>query len=241
MQKELQQIGLHKNEALIYQYLLQHGLSSPPQIAKGTGIARTNCYNILRALADDGLVTVQSRGKRKAYVANDPEALFQRVRERKEQIEELLPDLRAMYATHQNKPVIRFFDGFEAVKEIYYMTLSAQEVFGIGSTNELERQGQDFYTRWLKEVKKKNIVFHDILSHASGESAAPAMKEILRGLYDYHLMPERFEDFPTDILIWNDNIALLTLEKPIFGTVITSPTLTATFRILFHALWDGVR
>lgn len=241
MLNELQHIGLHKNEALIYQYLLQHGLSTPPQIAKGTGIARTNCYNILRSLADEQLVTVQQHGKRKAYVANDPEALFQRVTERKEKIEELLPDLRAMYATHQNKPVIRFFDGFDAVKEIYYMTLSAQEVFGIGSTNELERQGEEFYTRWLKEVKKKNIVFHDILSHASGESAAPAMKDVLRGLYDYHLMDKKYDDFPTDILIWDDNIALLTFEEPIFGTVITSPTLTATFRILFDALWDGLR
>lgn len=236
---QLQKIGLHKNAALIYQYLLQHGLSTPPQIAKGTGIARTNCYNILRDLSDDHLVSVQKHGTRKAYVANDPEALFQRVQERKEHIEEILPDLRAMYATHQNKPVIRFFDGFEAVKEIYYMTLSAEEVFGIGSTNQLEKQEKDFYTRWLKEVKKKNIVFHDILSHASGESAAPAMKKVLRGLYDYTLLPKRYDDFPTDILIWKNNIALLTLQEPIFGTVITSQTLSATFQILFQALWDG--
>lgn len=235
--QQLQSIGLHKNASIIYQYLLKHGLSTPPQISKGTKIARTNCYNVLEELKNQSLVQVQSSGKRKKYCANDPEALFQRVREQKERIEEVLPELRGLYATHQNKPIIRFFDGFEQVKEIYYMTLSSQEVFGLGSTNELNRQEEEFYSKWLKEVKKKNIVFHDILSYPSGSETAPEMKEILRGLYEYNLMPREFHDFPTDILIWDDNIALLCFDKPVFGTVVTNATLATTFKIIFQALW----
>lgn len=238
--QQLQHIGLTQNEARVYQFLLEQGFSSPPEVAKGTKIARTNCYNILQSLAQKGLVQQQKQGKRKAYIANDPEALFQRVREQKDRIEELLPDLRGLYAQHQNKPTIRFFNGFEEVQEIYYMTLTSQEVFGIGSTNELARRHNDFYTRWLKEVKKKNIVFHDILSYPSGESAAPEMKELLRGLYDFKLMPKEYEDFPTDLLLWENNIALLSFEEPVFGTVLTNPTLAKTFRLLFRALWEHV-
>lgn len=238
LHQKLQHIGLHRSEATVYQFLLEHGLSTPPQIAQGTKIARTNCYNILVELKNQLLITEQRNGKRKAYIANDPEALFQRVREQKERIEDVLPDLRGLYATHQNKPVVRFFDGFEQVKEIYYMVLSAKEVYGVGSTDHLSRQEVAFYEGWLKEVKQKNIVFHDILSYSSGKEAAPAMKEALRGLYEYHLMPEEQDDFSSDLLIWDDNIALLSFGKPVFGTVITNATLVATFKIIFQSLWQ---
>lgn len=238
LQKQLQNIGLTKSEATLYSYLLENGLSTPPQIAKGTGIARTNCYNILQSLKEQSLIAEQKAGKRKAYIANDPESLYAHIEERKQRIEEVIPDLRALYARHQNKPVIRFFDGFEEVKQVYHMIMSAEEVYGFGSTNELSRQGQQFYSKWLKDLKERNIVFYDILSFPSGEAAAPQMKEALKGLYDYKLMPKKYEDFPTDMLIWDDNIALLSLEEPVFGTVITNPTLAKTFRIIFKALWE---
>ncbi|PIW37001.1 MAG: hypothetical protein COW24_02460 [Candidatus Kerfeldbacteria bacterium CG15_BIG_FIL_POST_REV_8_21_14_020_45_12] len=238
LNQQLQNIGLTKTEAAIYTYLLQNGLATPPQIAKGTGIARTNAYNVLQSLKAQALIQEQKAGKRKAYIANDPESLFQRIEERRNNVEQVLPDLRALYAQHQNKPIIRFFDGYEEIKQIYHMVLSTEEVYGIGSTNELARQGQAFYSKWLKELKAHNIVFYDILSHPSGEKAAPEMKAALRGLYDYKLMPKKYEDFPTDMLIWGDNIALLSLEEPLFGTVITNKTLAQTFRIIFKALWE---
>lgn len=236
IEQQLQSAGLSKSQSRVYKHLLERGLSSPPQIATATGIARTNCYNVLQSLLDMRLVSKHQQGKRLAYMANDPEAMLGRVAEQKIAIEELLPDLRAVYQTHQNKPTIRFFDGFEEVKEIYYLSLSAKEVFGFGATNELARLDKDFYIRWLKQVAKQNIVFHDILSHASGAEAAPVMKELLRGLYEFQLLPKEVENFQTDILIWDNNIALLSLQNPVFGTVITSASLAKTFRILFRTL-----
>lgn len=241
MHDQLQQLGLTKNEIAIYLFLLQHGISTPPQIAKGTGIARANCYAILQSLEQQHLISEQINGKRKAFIADDPSALFHRLQERTQMVENLLPDLRALHTTHEHKPTIRFYEGFDAVKEIYFMTLSSKEVFGIGSTHALEKLNAEFYRKWLHEVKKNGIVFHDILSHDSGASAAPAMKEALKGLYDFQLIPDRYSHFSTDILIWDNHIALLTLEKPIFGTVMTSAPLAAMFKVLFHVMWDGMR
>lgn len=238
IQADLQAIGLTKSEATLYTYLLQHGFSTPPQIAKGTGITRTNCYAVLRSLQDHSLITVQRAGKHKAYVAHDPEALFQSVQRRSEKIAELLPDLRNLYAQHNNKPVIRFYSGFEEVKEIYQSVYTAEQVYGIGSTSKMSGKSQEFYKTWLHHLEKNNVVFNDILSYPSGDKAALEMKAALKGLYDYKLMPKKFDDFPTDLLIWKDNIALLTLEEPIFGTVITNNTLAKTFRIIFASLWE---
>ena len=59
-------------------------------------------------------------------------------------------------------------------------------------------------------------------------------------MYDFKILPEKYSDFPTDILVWNDNIALITLTEPIFGTVITNPTLAQTFKYIFEMVREGV-
>lgn len=66
------------------------------------------------------------------------------------------------------------------------------------------------------------------------------MQSILRGLYEARYLPSEHQDFPTDLLIWKDNVALITLQEPIFGTILTNPLLAKTFRIIFSNLWKGL-
>lgn len=238
LHEQLKTIGLSSSEISVYLLLLEEGLLTPPQIAKGTGIARPHVYPALQSLEVQRLVSIHNTGKRKMYAANDPESLFQSLEDKRRRVQQLLPDLRALYASSTNKPTVHFYDGFEQIKEIYYQTLHAQKVYGIGSTKQLSDIDPHFYERWLLEVQKKNIVFYDILSHASGETAAPKMKQILRGLYDSKLLPATYSDTPTDILIWDDTIALITLQEPIFGTVLKNPLLAKTFTVLFNVLWQ---
>lgn len=236
---QLKEAGLLPSESTVYLYLLESGLATPPLIAKGTRIARTNCYHILQSLKGKGLIEEHAQGKRKAYLASDPEAIARSLERKKEAINRLLPDLRALYTTQKNKPKIRFYDGLEQIKEIYLQTLSAEEVFGLGSTKQLTELAPDFFAHYLEELQKRKIVFNDILSHPSKEKSGPQMQSVLKGLYEARYFSAEHRDFPTDILIWEDNIALITLEKPIFGTVLTNSLLAKTFRIIFSNLWKG--
>ena len=43
---------------------------------------------------------------------------------------------------------------------------------------------------------------------------------------------------PTDLLIWNDHLALIGLEKPTFGSIITNANLVRTFKTIFELLWE---
>ena len=63
--KKLKEVGLKQNESEIYLFLLQNGISTPPQISRGTHIARTNCYNILNSLKEKDVVEEENRGKKK--------------------------------------------------------------------------------------------------------------------------------------------------------------------------------
>lgn len=237
LQKQLQQLGLHKSEITVYLYILEQGQSSPPKIARNTRIAITNSYHILQSLKDKGLISEQTSGKRKLYIANDPEAIVHMLDLKKKAAEQVVPDLRGLFKLQKNKPKIRFYDGLEQVREIYLSTLSAKKIYGFGSTKLLSELVPDLYKYYLNQLRQNGIVFYDILTHASKLNGAPEMKETLKGLYDMKFLPKEYVDQPTDMLFWDNNIALITLEEPIFGTVITSPLLFTTFMIIFDVIW----
>lgn len=238
LQKQLQQLGLHKSEIIIYLYILEQGQSSPPNIAKDTHIAITNSYHILHSLKTKGLISEQLNEKRKVYIANDPQAIVHMLDLKKKTAEQVVPDLRGLFKLQKNKPKIRFYDGLEQVKEIYLSTLSARKIYGFGSTKLLSGLAPDLYKYYLNQLRQKEVIFYDILTYASKTNGAPEMKEILKGLYDMKFLPKEYMDQPTDMLFWDNNIALITLEEPVFGTVITSPLLFKTFTIIFDVIWN---
>lgn len=240
IKQQLRQFGLTSSEIAVYLYLLEQGLSSPPQVSKGTGITRTNCYHVLESLVTQGLVAEQEKGKRKAYLASDPEALLRSFDTRRESLAGVVPDLRAMYTVQKNKPKIRFFDGWEEVKQIYWQTYEADAVYAIGSTKQLSDLQQSFLHAYAKGLKEKEIVLNDMLSNSSGNEVAESMKEMMKGYYEYTVLPSKYDEFQTDILVWNDSIALISLEEPIFGTVLTNPPLAKTFRTMFRIMKDGL-
>ena len=232
---ELKNLGLHKSEIRVYLYLLENGLATPPQVAKGTGIARTNCYHVLRELEEKQLIQIQASGKRKSYLARDPESIVASLERKREAATRVVPELRELYTTQKNKPKIRFFTGLEEVQEIYRQSLTAEKIYGIGSTEHLEAVDKKFFDWYVRELGERKIIFDDLLHSSAGQGTAQQMKTTLHAI---KLLPPRYTDVPTDILIWSDNIALITLEKPIFGTIITSQTLSRTFKTIFGILWE---
>ncbi len=243
---KLRESGLSESEARVYVYLLEKGMSTPPQVAKGTGILRANSYHVLAALKEKGLVegTKGMRGvkgvrvgKRESYIARDPGALVASLERKKEELNELVPDLRALTAAQKNKPSIRFYNGWEEVKEIYKLSLETEECWAMGSINKLNEVDAKFLHWYNREVHRRRIIFRDLVPHQSAEGAKK-FQETIGALYSVKLLPAKYKDFDTDMLFWGDSVAFVTLEEPIFGTVITNPALARTFRTILNVLHD---
>lgn len=236
---QLKQLGLNHSEISVYLFLLENGISTPPIVSRRTNIARTNCYNILNELVGKGLIAEQLTGKRKAYIANDPESLLRGLERKKEIVSQILPDLRGLFTTQKNKPRIRFFDGVAQIKELYQATLGAKQILGFASTNKLLTLMPKLFEDYNNELKKRGIFFKDILSAESRTHGAPEMAVTLRGLYSVRFLDPRRGDFPTDMLVWDNSVALITLDEPVFGTILTSRTLANTFRIIHEVMWNA--
>lgn len=236
--EQLRTIGLNKAEIKVYLYLLEYGLSSPAQVAKGVKSIKTNTYNVLNALRDKDLIERRVHGKRFLYAANDPQALVTRLEQEKQAAEKVLPDLRALYKVQKNKPVTRYYYGIEGIKEIFARFDGAKSVLFILSTEKLFAADPIFFEKLRAEVVRQNIFIRDIITRDAGEKFAPAAKEAMKGYYDYRFLDKQYADLPTGIRIWNDNVALVTLEDPLFGIVLTDPHLAETFRVMFETMWE---
>lgn len=236
--KQLKDVGLHQSEIDVYLYLLGNGYSTPPQVSRGTKIARTNCYNVLSSLKDKGLIKEEQRRKRKVYLASDPEALLLSLEKKKMALEGVIPDLKALFITQKNKPQVKFYDGWEEVKEIYLKSLEAEEIRMIGSTQRFVEIDQKFSDRYWRDLQDKKIIVKEIIDEKS-VSYSLDFRKIAGNLHEYKTLPAKYAGDPTDILLWGDSVALINLEQPAFGTVLTNKALVATFRMIFDMMWQS--
>jgi len=237
---QLINIGLNQSEVKAYLYLLQQGLSTASQVGVGSGIGRTNSYHVIRSLSVKKLLREEERRGKIYYAASDPGALLHSLDQKREVISNLLPDLKALYKSQKNKPKVRFYSGWDEVKEIYLQILESESLNAIGSTRELLAIDEKFFIDFQRQLKAGGVVCRDIVSQGSNDSSIEQIKSNLGALYDVRVLSDNYSDVPTDTLMWDDNVALVTLQEPIYGTVITNPLIAKSFKIQFNLIWDSL-
>lgn len=104
MEDLLTKAGLSETEAQVYLYLLDHGQSTPPNIATALGLTRSNAYKVLDSLQNIGLASSIEIHKKLAYQAADPTALTSLVVEERNRVialehtvKEAMQQLRSKY------------------------------------------------------------------------------------------------------------------------------------------------
>ena len=229
--EQLKTLDLTKSEIVVYLQLLEFGISTPPQIAKITGIARTNCYNILKALKEKVLLR-NKRMESEKPILRAIHKRFWTLLIKKASDGTSSPDLRALHVTQKNKPKIRFLKDGGCKGNLANEATRSTEILAIGSTKRLVDLDANFFAQFERTLKERGIILHDILTLSSREVAERTTKPVLMGLYDYVYLPSGAEDMLTDILVWDDSVALMALEAPIFGTVVTSPHIAQSFRVI---------
>ena len=91
----LQHLGLSDREVTIYLSLLESGPVSIRDIAAASGINRGTTYETLKSLAQKGVVSYFPRGKRRVFMAEDPERLITLAESKQHALAEALEQLRS--------------------------------------------------------------------------------------------------------------------------------------------------
>lgn len=95
-QVELQEIWMTKNEATVYEAILELGECSVADITKKSGIHRRNIYDTLQRLSDKWIVFTIFWWRENLYNAAEPQKIYEIIKEREDKFKKILPYLEDM-------------------------------------------------------------------------------------------------------------------------------------------------
>ncbi|MFA6304503.1 MAG: helix-turn-helix domain-containing protein [Patescibacteria group bacterium] len=250
--EKLSSLGLQDNEARVYLALLELGRGNVTEVSKAAGLNRTTGYDILERLGLLGLVNRSTLGKKKLiYVAEPPSAIKQFLEDKKhlfenrlKKVDDLIFNLNAL-TKGANKPIIKFFEGRQGIKNIYLHSLRATEtILSILDFNqyipEFDQFGFDYMDQRAKlGIKEKVLaVKNDIGLDYYQRAYNNYPKRQLVTEYRWLKNVPNFS-LATEVNIYDDKV-MAVLAKPgeNIAFEIQSQSFANTLKTLFNLSWQ---
>lgn len=246
LQNFLESIGLSDKEAQVYLAMLLIGTNPASVIARQAGLSRTTVYSLLETLQQKNFVSQFTKQKITYYAPERPENMItlldrdlRSLNQQRQRCRELLPEFRALMDAHLNLPKVHYFEGIDGVKAIYEDTLKeGQDKLAYScapsiSDPRLKDWMQDYVKRRVKKGIKVQAIFPD-----SKESKARA-KEDKATLTESRLVPAKDFPFKSEVNIYGNKMAIMSLGENYHGVIIESADIVDTQRSIFKLAWRG--
>jgi HTH-type transcriptional regulator, sugar sensing transcriptional regulator len=255
--EELQRFGLHPNETKVYLAILEMGQGTVSDISKTAQLNRTTGYDVLERLSLYGLTSRTTLGgKRRMYIAEPPSRLKQYLENKKHQADrrladvgELIPDLQNLYKK-ENKPVIKFFEGAEGIKNIYWHTLESKKiiysildlgVYGANKNTYYDQFGKDYVKERAKlGVKEKALVVKNeagLYFYETTYKNNPLAQKVT----EYRWLKKEFPFIPAAEVNIYDDVVMGVLAKPGENAAfeIKNASFANSLKIIFEIAWEN--
>lgn len=232
----LQSLGFLDSEIKTYLTALEHGPGTVLDLAKKTHFSRQATYTVIDSLTKRGLMSSVIRGKKKYFVAEDPEKLLAYAERRETDIREKVGDLKRALPELKlkasgDRPVVRLYEGKESIVAV------------LNDVIESRVKGKDAVLYELEDIE----TFYSMISY---EDLLPALQKLKRfdikvkGLYQgtpkgrtiqstRYFLPPDIPKFKTSITMYGDKVVFHTFERKINTIIIESQSLANTLRVLF--------
>ncbi|MFA5020468.1 MAG: helix-turn-helix domain-containing protein [Patescibacteria group bacterium] len=244
---ELKKIGLSDKEAKVYLAALELGQASVHDIAGKAGINRPTAYTILDSLIKKGLCsTYAGKDKKIRYIAESPEMIIsvlelqkQEIEAKQKMIDELMPQLRAIYNRQEHKPVVRFFEGKEGLRAMTQEQMPAkpQLIRSFFSLDDLRRvyskeEVDQAYQNRVNNKTKVKAMF--TLKEGEDRSRPSPLDERQR------LPADRFP-INCDVAFFDNKVRIASLKDRLNGVIIEDKNIYETMVSLFELAWLGAQ
>ncbi|MBI2410495.1 MAG: hypothetical protein HYV32_01180 [Candidatus Kerfeldbacteria bacterium] len=240
----LQNLGLSKNEAQIYETLLEFGEATVSKIAIETNINRRNIYDVLNRMMDKGLVFPILQKGESNYKPVDPDKLLELLKEKETELQKSLPDLQKLYRATPKENEVYIYKGPEGWKNYMRDMLRIGEpaYFIAAKGGWLDERVKHFYPQFLKEAKRKNIEFYHLFDWEVQDQLPEILKDITK---NYKFLPNGYSAPGGAIDIFGDQVNIISNiqiggfdDEDFSFTVIVNQQIADSFRIWFKYMWD---
>jgi sugar-specific transcriptional regulator TrmB len=235
----LGQLGFSDNETKIYLAALEMGTASAQDIAKKAELKRTTGYSVLSYLVNRGVVGKTIIKNKTRFVAESPEKLLNLVNEIKINITKVLPQLEAVYNKNETKPKITFFEGHNAIHNVYEDTLKEKP------KEILEWNTNAFFNRFPKDYNyiEKRIALGIRAKRIAGKGSQwDTTHKYLdaKELAETLVVPKDLFDPQIEVNIYNNKVAFMNYSDNM-SVIIESKAIADSMRQAYELSWRGAK
>lgn len=243
---DLQKIGLSDKEAKVYLAALELGDTPVQAISKKAGVNRATTYIVLESLAKKGLCSKYDKAGKTMFLANRPEAITSifeiqknEIEERKRYFDAILAQLKSVTNKDSNKPVIRFFEGKEGIRNAHDEFVQSHTDAGeiVRMFFPKDRIDEVFTPAELAEFKGVRLA-HKIKSKALYSSKLKTLPDSPDGQ-----RVKVTDKFPLscDVAIYGDTTRIASLGNSLSAVLIKDKEIASTLKSIFDLAWEAAK
>lgn len=227
----LKNVGLTNTEAKIYLVLLELGPSLAGMVARRSGIHRRTVYDILDRLVEKGLVGYMKKNNRNYYETTQPVRLMELVKEKEDEITQVLPELELMHIQSKEKQETNFYKGVEGIRTIFEDQIKeGKELLIFGESNLAKDRLKYYIPKYNKKRQEKKIKVKILFDESQrGKIGEMPLAEIRYLRAHISLSSTNVYGDKVAIILWSDN--------PL-GILIKQKEIADSYRNYFKMLWD---
>lgn len=235
MDELLEELGLTKLEIKIFEFLLDNGPSIVGDVARKTGIHRRNSYDALERLIQKGLVSYIKENNVKQYEASSPDVVYEKLKSRLTEWEEVMPDLEEKRKQWDNKKETLFFRGISGIKHIFFDQIEVGEEVLVHATNMDTSSVLKYFFPKYQNLRKENNIKTRMIFDESFKADLSKMKKLPLCKIK---MISGCNSTDTSQYIYGDNVAIVRWSSEPFAILIRDKEISKSFREKFEVFWD---
>ena len=232
--KILEELGLSKNEAIVYLSLLEMGTGTVGEIAEATKLHRTNVSDALKRLLEKGIVSYINKDDKKVFEAGDPKKLISYLREKEMKIKRILPELELCKRMAKSKNSATIYEGVQAFQKILDGFLIHNDpilVYGI------PREAPTMMKTFIPHFHKKRIAQKIVMKHIYNHNAQDRIKFLNSMPYTEARYLHSQYDSKVSTNICGDEVVLCLWVEPVFVVQIKNQHIADAYKNFFELLY----
>lgn len=232
--EKLKQVGLTGNEAIVYRALLELGPSLAGQISKKTGLHRRTVYDTTTTLIKKGIIGYISQNNKRLFNATNPKKFLDVLKEKENQINEILPEMMMHYEGVKEKEETNFYKGKVGLKTVFEDQIETGEEILILGASPLAYEVLQFYFKWFDEKRRKKKIPVRVIFNKKDKVPKIPLSVI-------KMLPQKYSS-PLAVNIYGNKVAIIlwSKENP-FAIVIKNSEVSEGYRKYFELMWKVAR
>lgn len=237
IQRVIQELGYSSHETAVYLASLALGGATISDIAAHAHIPRTSVQTIVAVLRGKGLMNYFAKGRQRLWIAENPEQLMIRLKEREAGLKIILPELQSLRRDTGVKPTVKTLSGVGEIRLIMEDMLETKHhISAIVAWDEwITFFGREFLDEFAERRATQFLKIRLLTPRTE-------LSRILKQADQKELRHTRF--IPAETRITNSNfiygnktaIISLNTRRPV-GILIEDQDINTTMMALFESLW----